>query len=157
MVFAEQLQTIGRGLDQLEYDEVRLTQVAERAGERLQAAIAEEYLLFREECLKAVQRGEWRCSMRIERDRYETPKRVGELLSDKSLSGDGKWACANLKAAMRDHFTAVEAELVRAGLEERLRRDGFCTATVTAKEDPEYECEEYRFCIDISAAWWRIL
>lgn len=157
MVFAEQLQTIGRELNQLEYDEARLTLVAERAGMRLQAAIAEEYLLFREECLKAVQRGEWRCSMRIERDRYGAPKRVGELLSDKSLSEDGKWACANLTAAMRDHFTADEAEEVRAVLEERLRQDGFCTAMVKAMEDSEYECEEYRFCMDISAVWWRIL
>lgn len=157
MGFAEQLQTMGRKLDQKEYEEARLRLITEMSEERLRTAIEEEYQLFREECLKAAQRGEWRCTMQIERDRYRGPKRVGEILVDKSFSEEGKWSCANLTSAMSNCFTETEAETVKSELESRLREDGFSGAMVTVMDASDRDCEAYRFRVDVSAAWWNIV
>lgn len=157
MVFAEQLQRIGSKADQQKYEDVRVMLVTEWGVERFRTAIAEEYLLFREECLKATQRGEWRCTMRIERDRYGSPKRVGEILVDSSFSEEVKWTCANLTTAMLDHFTGPEAEMVQAEFERRLREDGFSCVMVTVTEDINRFYEACPFRVDVSAAWWRIV
>ena len=95
--------------------------------------------------------------MRIERDRYGAPRRVNDLLADESLTQDEKWCYINLSSVIRDHFTFTETTIVRQGFETRLRDDGFVGTEITVTEDFEPGRGDWRYCIDVSAAWWGLL